>query len=456
MVQVTLGFPIDDDEFEGSLDSVDVLPREVIEDPSLLSASLCLRAPDGTLELSDEALALIPALSALALVDLLRDGTATAAMWSWRGRVNLDLEGDQVRLSGDGVPDLRVPLVSLAEGMISMSLSFAALLTRSGLAPEVSSKLERACAVAELLLDAPRPEVDGLPPLSGRAAAPLRGINGDQLSVTLSVVDGPPRPTLRLWLSSPAGEAERVEPLEPLLDQVFLQGLRRLSAGRHVRYAFLSGYGYLRLFHDGAALRICGDGIPDISVPLGDGLRTLFRAADELIRALPSEAWRESRVTALDATRTALVLTRVLDAPVPARVLEVLRQDPTEATVRCELGGQEFTAQVEGAPQEGETCWAHLEVVPDCPIEAGPGGALQLTQAADGRTRVSAILNNRSSLRLLAGVPLYIGGGASVSAAFTAGRGLIVEGTLRLVCAETDPAFAGREVEAMQIIHSES
>ena len=86
MVQVTLGFPIDDDEFEGSLDSVDVLPREVIEDPSLLSASLCLRAADGTLELSDEALALIPALSALALVDLLRDGTATAAMWSWRGR----------------------------------------------------------------------------------------------------------------------------------------------------------------------------------------------------------------------------------------------------------------------------------------------------------------------------------------------------------------------------------
>lgn len=107
--------------------------------------------PDGDFPVvapEDELVPLVTNLCYRAVPTLLADRHAVIAYTDSYGYLRLDLEGDLVRLSGDGVADLRVPARQLLDGLVGCGGRFRSWLRDCNLEGDVDA-IDRGLAEAE-------------------------------------------------------------------------------------------------------------------------------------------------------------------------------------------------------------------------------------------------------------------------------------------------------------------
>jgi len=72
----------------------------------------------------DELVPLVSNLCFKAVPSVLSDRHAVVAFTDSYGYLRLDLEGDRIRLSGDGLPDIHVPAAALLDGLVTCGARF--------------------------------------------------------------------------------------------------------------------------------------------------------------------------------------------------------------------------------------------------------------------------------------------------------------------------------------------
>ncbi len=87
----------------------------------------------------DELVPLVSNLCFGAIVTVLSQYHAVVGLTDTYGYVRLDLEGDRIRLSGDGLPDVRLPAAGLLEGLVECGARFRAWLRECSLEGDIES-----------------------------------------------------------------------------------------------------------------------------------------------------------------------------------------------------------------------------------------------------------------------------------------------------------------------------
>lgn len=229
-----------------------------------LEGALVVRGEDVELRLEDT---LVPLAQSVldALLVLARTGHATMQNTTEYGYLRLDVEGAWIRVGGDGHPAGRVERDPLIHGLLRAVGRLADLLAALGLHGFDRDALVEDRREVVKALAAPGWTEEGpasLPPPG--EPAPREDAEGPVLfdaTAPAWTCDG-----LTVRLPGPAAAwapllAERVRPA--------------LEAGRSVVVPFPHAYGYARFDVEGPSVRVSGDGMADLRLPLEGVLRSL-------------------------------------------------------------------------------------------------------------------------------------------------------------------------------------
>ncbi|MCB9678284.1 MAG: hypothetical protein H6737_24495 [Alphaproteobacteria bacterium] len=202
-----------------------------------------------------------------ALVPLLETGHAVASRTTEYGYLRMDVEGEWVRLGGDGLPSGRVAIRPFVEGQLRCAGQLAGLLVALGMDGFDVKALREDRRAAAMAWAAWKP-VEGGPDVLGPipAAPPRREAEGavrlergESLVLRCGgesfVFPGDPD----AWL------ARLVEDVLPVLGPDVHRVLPRGG-----------GYGWFRVDGEGDQVRLSGDGLADLRLPLG-GLEGVLR-----------------------------------------------------------------------------------------------------------------------------------------------------------------------------------
>lgn len=212
---------------------------------------------------------LVPFVQALleGLLDLARTGHGRVSRTVEYGYLRMDVEGTWVRLGGDGVDSGRVEREPFLHGILGMVGRLVAVLKALGHGDSFDVRVltEDRREVMKALAQPGWDEggVDALPPLG--PPPPREEAEGPvlfQREGTLSWhCDG----------KSVSLPGEAVAWL-PIVETAIRPAL---EAGRSIVARFPSGYGYARFDAEGEQVRISGDGMPDLRLPLAGVLRSI-------------------------------------------------------------------------------------------------------------------------------------------------------------------------------------
>lgn len=215
-----------------------------------------LRADDLEIDWEDTLVPLVGGLCVEALVPLLETGHAVATRTIEYGYLRMDVEGEWVRLGGDGLPGGRVPIRPFIEGQLRCAGTLVRLLLALGLDGfDVRALREDRRAAMQAWADWKPEEAarDVLGPIA--APAPRREADGEvrlERGETLSLVCG----------------AERfVFPGDPDAWLARLTNAIEIGPDTHAVLDLRDRYGYLRVDGEGDRVRLSGDGLADLRIP---------------------------------------------------------------------------------------------------------------------------------------------------------------------------------------------
>jgi len=258
---------------DAQLPSDDAL-RQAAELPEVsrpwdLQGAWQLRSEEVEIDWEDTLVPLVQALCLESLVPLLQTGHAVASRLTEYGYLRMDVEGTWIRLGGDGLASGRVPARPFIEGQLGCAGRLVSLLVALGLDGFDVRALKEDRRAASQAYGRWTENTDGaiLGPIPD--APPRRDADG---AVRLERGEA-----LELYCGS-----ERFvfpDDADVWLARLLDEALPSLGPDAHLVLPFRTRYGYLRIDGEGDRVRLSGDGLCDLRIPLDGLIGTLQNVA---------------------------------------------------------------------------------------------------------------------------------------------------------------------------------
>lgn len=241
---------------------------ETVSRPWDLHGVWTLTSEELTLTWEDTLVPLISAVCLESLVPLLETGHGVAARLVEYGYLRSDVEGGWIRLGGDDLPNGRVEARPYIEGQLQCAGRLTSLLLalgQDGFDVRALKEDRRAAmrAYAGWHEDDGPPVWVGIPeaPPRREADGPIRLERAEGLEVHCGVER----------FALPGDASDWLERLVALRS--------KLNGDAHITLPIGTRYGYFRLDGEGERIRLSGDGLGDLRIPLAPFLQTLGNVA---------------------------------------------------------------------------------------------------------------------------------------------------------------------------------